>query len=443
MLLTNALIVTLDAEWTCLRGSVRILEGHIEAVGTLSPLPGEEVVDLGGRVLMPGFIQSHIHLCQTLFRNAAEHLELLDWLKQRIWPLEAAHTPESLYQTARMALIELIRGGNTGILDMGTVHHTDAVFEAARESGIRAFIGKAMMDVGDDVPKGLKETTQSSLDESCRLLEHWDGREEGRLRYAFAPRFVPSCSQPLLQELTRLTAHYHARIHTHASENRSEIELVRSMTGMDNIDYLDSLGLTGAHVGLAHCVWVSEAELGCLARTQTTVLHCPGSNLKLASGIAPIPRMRSLGIPVGLGADGAACNNRLDMFEEMRLTGLIQRPLHGPRVMEARDVVWMATRGGAHALGLQDQLGAIAPGFLADLITLDLNAPGMIPMGDLYANIVYAAERSCVEDVMVQGKWLLRAGKLLTLTPSEVFPAIQREGRALFERAGLSGLWST
>lgn len=447
MLLTNARTLTLrdpgdHALPEIFEGQLRIRLGRIEAMGQLTPEPGEEVVDLAGKILMPGFIHAHIHLCQTLFRNAAEHLELLDWLKQRIWPLEAAHTPESLYQTARLALVELIRGGTTGIMDMGTVHHTDSVFLAAQESGIRAHIGKAMMDIGEDVPSGLRETTEASLRESSRLLEAWDNKEEGRLRYTFAPRFVPSCSPTLLKELVRLVEHYDSRIHTHASENRGEIALVKSMTGKDNIDYLDSLGLTGAHVGLAHCVWVTDHELSCLSRTQTNVLHCPGSNLKLASGIAPIPRMRQLNIPVALGADGAPCNNRLDMFEEMRLAGLIQRPEHGPRVMEAREVVWMATRGGAHALGLADQLGKVAEGYLADLITLDLDKVGTTPGGDLYANIVYAAERSCIQDVMVQGRWLMRNRSLLTLNPSEIVPAVRREGQQVFARAGLSGLWS-
>lgn len=446
MLLINARTLTLrDAHDTSLpeifEGQVRIRNGRIEAMGHLTAEVGEEVVDLSGKLLMPGFIHAHIHLCQTLFRNAAEHLELLDWLKQRIWPLEAAHSPESLYQTARLALIELIKGGTTGIMDMGTVHHTDSVFLAAQESGIRAHIGKAMMDIGDEVPAGLKETTESSLKESCRLLEAWDQKEDGRLRYTFAPRFVPSCSPTLLRELVRLVEHYDGRIHTHASENRGEIALVKSMTGKDNIDYLDSLGLTGDHVGLAHCVWVTDQELGCLARTKTNVLHCPGSNLKLASGIAPIPRMRAMDIPVALGADGAPCNNRLDMFEEMRLAGLIQRPEHGPRVMEAREVVWMATRGGAYALGLGQELGKVAEGFLADLITLDLSALETTPMGDLYANIVYAAERSCVQDVMVQGRFVMRDRRLLTLNPAEVLPAVRREGKQVFERAGLAGLW--
>ncbi len=443
MLFTNATLVTLNDDWDVVHGALRIEGPHITGLGRLEPpKPGETVIDLQGRVVLPGFVQAHLHLCQTLFRNAAEHLELLDWLKQRIWPLEAAHTPESLYQTARLGLVELLRGGVTSILDMGTVHHTDAIFEAARESGIRAFIGKAMMDQGDDVPAGLRETTESSLRVSCDLFERWDGQEHGRLRYTFAPRFVPSCSRPLLQELTRLASDRGIRIHTHASENRGEIALVRELTGLDNIAYLDTLGLTGTHVGLAHCVWVTPDELSILARTQTNVLHCPGSNLKLASGIAPIPEMLRRGIPVGLGSDGAPCNNRLDMFEEMRLAGLIQRPEHGPRVMEARDVVKMATRGGAAAIGLSDQIGVLEPGRLADIIVLDLDGPETSPGGDLYARIVYAADRGCVRDVVIHGRPIVRDGQLLTLNASEVVQEARREGRSLFARAGLEGLWS-
>jgi len=441
MLFTNATLVTLDDDDRVFKGDLRTSGTRIEDLGDLEAFPGEEVIDARGLALMPGLIQAHLHLCQTLFRAAAEHLELLDWLKQRIWPLEAAHTPSSLYSSATLGIAELIAGGVTGILDMGTVHHTDALFEAARETGIRAFIGKAMMDAGEEVPPGLAESTEDSLQESCDLFERWDGTSEGRLRYVFAPRFVPSCSKRLLTTLTELVTARGARVHTHASENRHEIALVKELTGLDNILYLDRLGMTGKHVGLAHCVWVNEEELSLLAHTRTNVLHCPGSNLKLASGIAPIPEMLRRGVPVALGSDGAPCNNRLDSFEEMRLAGLIQRPEHGPKVMAARDLLHMATRGGAKALGMEHELGVLAPGWKADLVALDLTIAGVLSGGSIYDRLVFSAHRGCVRHVLVDGQLLLKDGIHRSLDPGAVVRTAQTEGPALFKRAGLEGLW--
>ncbi len=440
ILLTNALIITMDDERRILRGGIRLRRDKIAEVGDPSPSKGERILNLRGAAVLPGFIQAHLHLCQTLLRHAGEDLELLDWLRRRIWPLEAAHTPDSLYASARLGIAELLKNGTTALLDMGTVHHTDAIFEAAKSSGIRATIGKAMMDEGEGIPPGLREGTDDSLQSSCDLFERWNGAENGRLSYAFCPRFVPSCSRRLLELLVAEVDKRVARIHTHASENRAEIELVRRMTGMDNIDYFHSLGLTGDHVGLAHCVWVSEHEMQVLSETGTHVLHCPGSNFKLASGLAPIPSMLEHGVALAIGSDGAPCNNRLSILDEMRLAGLIQRPKHGPASMKAEDIVAMATRGGAAALGLSTG-GQIRPGFLADLVVLDLDDLGNLGASDVYTKIVYASDARHIRHVFVGGRELVRDGTLLSMNEREIVNDARHEGRALFKRAGLEELW--
>lgn len=443
MLLTDATLVTMDEQRRVLQGDLRISGDHIAALGPhLQPLPGEEVRSLRGQVLLPGFVQGHVHLCQTLFRNAAEELRLLDWLKQRIWPLEGAHTPASLYATARLGIAELLLGGTTTILDMGTVHHTDAVFEAARESGIRAFIGKAMMDAGAEVPPTLQESTEHSLRASFDLFERWDGAAGGRLRYAFAPRFVPSCSEVLLREVAAASARG-ARVHTHASEQEEEIALVRQMTGRDNLVYLDELGLMGHRTTLAHCVWTTDGEVDLLARSGAHVAHCPGSNLKLASGIAPVPRYLERGISVCLGADGAPCNNHLDIFAEMRLAGLIQKPRLGPLAMPARTLVELATRGGAAAVGLSDQIGSLEVGKKADLVALDLRRIGVWPMSDVYACIAYSAGRESVRAVWVDGALVAEDGQIRAQPIAETLDLVDAEGPGVFTRAGLSAGWRT
>lgn len=441
MILTNATVVTMDPQRRILQGDVRVAAGRIAEIGPgLRPSPEEPIRDLRGKVLIPGLIQGHVHLCQTLFRNVAEELSLLDWLRTRIWPLEGGHNPSSLYATARLGIAELLGGGTTTILDMGTVHHTEAVFEAARESGIRAVIGKAMMDAGQGVPPSLQERTDASLKESFDLMERWQGAEGGRLGYALAPRFVPSCSPALLAAVAEAMSRG-ARVHTHASEMLGEIELVRSLTGMENLEYLHSLGLLSSSTTLAHCVWVEEGEMDLLVAAGAHVAHCPGSNLKLSSGIAPIPRYLERGISVCLGSDGAPCNNRLDTFEEMRLAGLIQKPIHGPRAMPARAVFELATLGGAAAVGLSEEIGSIEVGKRADLVALDLRGSGAWPAGDLYACLVYTADRRAVDAVWVDGELVAEGGRLTRQPLEETLALVDAEAPGVFRRAGLDGLW--
>lgn len=424
LLIKDATIVTMDAENRIFTGCVAIDNGWIVDVRPSTTahfdITFDEVIDGRDRVLMPGFVQTHIHLCQTLFRGAADDLALIDWLKQRVWPMEAAHTPDSLYASARLGIAELIKGGTTSALTMETVNHTESVFRAVEEAGFRATVGKCMMDAGEDVPAGLCEDTDASISESIRLLTKWHGRAEGRIRYCFAPRFAISCTRTLLEKVAQLSRDYKVMVHTHASENRDEIALVERTTGLRNIEYLHEVGLAAPHVMLAHCVWIDQKELGILLATGTHVSHCPSSNLKLASGIARIPEMIDRGISVSLGADGAPCNNRLDMFTEMRTAALIQKMLHGPQTLPAAIALRMATINGAQALGMGNLLGSIEVGKRADLILLNLASLHTTPKPDLISTIVYAAETSNVETVIIDGKIILRDKELMTMAETQV-----------------------
>jgi len=244
----------------------------------------------------------------------------------------------------------LIKGGTTCALTMETVNHTNEVFRVIAESGFRATVGKCMMDKGDEVPEALHERTEDSIAQSINLLDQWHGKENGRIRYCFAPRFAVSCTRDLLEKVAVIARERGVMIHSHASENRAECQIVESETGLRNISYLKSVGIAGPHVALAHCVHLSDEEIETLRQTRTNVVHCPSSNLKLGSGIAPITQLIEKGISVSLGADGAACNNRLDMFTEMRTAALLQKALHGPEVLSARQALRMATIDGARAL---------------------------------------------------------------------------------------------
>ncbi len=436
-LLRGGLVVTMDDAFTVDLGDVLIEGDRIAAVGPRAAgrKKIDEVIDCAGRLVVPGFVQPHVHLCQTLFRGGADDLELLDWLRQRIWPYEAAHTPATLRLSARLGAAELLRGGTTAILDMGTVHHTDAIFEACAELGLRATIGKAMMDAGEGVPAGLAEGTEASIEESLALAARWHGAENGRLRYAFAPRFVLSCTEALMLRVVKEARARGLGMHTHASENVNEIDAVRSICGADNVDYLHGLGMSGPDTVLAHCVHVTDHEKGVLRDTGTHVTHCPSSNLKLASGVAPIPELLRMGVNVALGADGAPCNNNLDAFVEMRLAALIHKPGGGPTAMPARDVVEMATRRGARALGLESEIGSLEAGKRADVVVVDPRKIHAAPAADPYGLLAYALHASDVEHVWVDGVPRVRRGRLIGVRVGALRSAAARVGPKLMAEA--------
>jgi 5-methylthioadenosine/S-adenosylhomocysteine deaminase len=420
-----------------LEGDVLVRDGRIVAIGKVSPAERvDRVIDAHGAFLLPGLIQTHIHLCQTLFRGYADDLALLDWLKTRVWPMEAAHNAASLAAAARQAASELLLSGTTTVLTMETVHDTDAVFAALEPMGLRAVVGKCMMDADNAVPARLLEKTAYSLDESVAIAKRWHGRANGRLRAAFAPRFAVSCSQELLEAVAALSQEHGLVVHTHASENRDEIALIRERTGRSNIDYLAHTGLTSPRLCLAHCVWVDDREQSVMAEHDVKVLHCPGSNLKLGSGLAPVVEMRAKGLSVSLGADGAACNNHLDMFEEMRLAAVLQSVRRGPGALTARDVLVMATREGARALGLDRELGSIETGKRADLILVDRDRPQFIATHDPYSTLVYSARGTDVRTTIVDGEVLVDAYRPTRWDPAVVAADARREAAALAARAG-------
>lgn len=436
LLIQNATVVTMNAAREVhARADVLVRDGKIAKIGRVSPSGIRQVVDGAGMALLPGFVHGHLHACQTLFRNRADGLELLDWLRERIWPFEAAHDRKTLRASAELTFAELIKSGATAALDMGTVHHTEVIFEAARDVGFRLTGGKAMMDTGHGVPAGLRETTRASIDESVALLRAFHGEGEGRLRYAFAPRFVLSCTEELLREVASLAKQHQARIHTHASENSTECDLVRQRFGKDNVEYFHSLGMLGPHTTLAHCVWLTAQEHRLLRETRTVVCHCPSSNLKLASGIAKIPELLELKVHVCLGADGAPCNNNLDMWMEMRLAALLHKPRCGPLSMPAMTVLEMATLGGARAIGLEKELGSIEVGKRADLQLVWLGGPHAQPASeDVAAQLVYSCQARDVRHVWIDGRCVLREGELQTLDEQAVVAKAAEHARAIAGR---------
>jgi 5-methylthioadenosine/S-adenosylhomocysteine deaminase len=423
--------------------SVMIADVLVDAQGRIAALtdptastPAQRSIAANGMIVVPGLIQAHLHLCQTLFRGMAEDLPLLAWLRERIWPLEAAHDPDSLHASARLGIAELLLGGTTAILDMGTVHHTQALFEAAAETGIRYTGGKALMDAGDGVPAALLEQTSVALRESDQLAAAWHGHDGGRLRYAYSPRFALTATYDLLRSVSARARANNMLVHTHASEQRDETNLVRERFGVSNIRLLANMGLAETNACFAHCVWPDPDEFDILSSGGASVVHCPSCNMKLGSGAAPVAEYLDRGVNVALGADGAASNNRLDGWEELRLAGLLAKFRDGPAALRPRDLFEIATIAGARALGLDVDIGSIEVGKYADLVVLDLRRAHAVGPDDVYTRLVYSARASDVRLVTVGGRILVENGSLIAFSEADAVSEAERQRAVLLQRAG-------
>lgn len=420
ILIKNGYLITQNAEREQFQGDLLIEGDRITQVSGNINKGADKVIDASGQVVLPGFVQSHVHLCQSLLRGQADDQPLLEWL-DTITSLEFRHTPETLYASARLGLAEMLKSGTTSVIDMGTLHHQDAVFKAIEESGMRAQAGKAIMDFTEALPPLLRETTEDSLRESVDLMHRWHGEADGRIRYGFAPRWQLWNSTGLLQEIKReADEHKGVGIHGHAGEIEYEIEAMIEKTGKRNLLYLEEIGVVGPNVQMAHCIWLNEDEYRVMEDTGTHALHCPCCNAKLGSGMAKVPEMLERGINVALGSDGAPSNNSLDMFVEMRVASLLHKLRLGAEALPAEHVLDMATRGGAKALGYPDELGALSEGFLADVIILDDGGLHAAPIrsfreAQVIKRLVSSYQSSSVLTSIINGDVVMENRQLLTM----------------------------
>lgn len=376
----------------------------------------DEIIDGKGMLALPGLVNTHTHVAMTLFRSYADDLALMDWLQNMIWPAEAHLDDDIVYWGSMLAFAEMIRGGTTAFCDM--YMFMDSCAQAAEAAGIRGNIARGLAGV---TPNGMK-----ALEENVELYRKWNNGADGRIRVMLGPHAPYTCPPDYLKKVRDTAEQYGIPIHIHLSETKGEVDTCREKFGVTPIALMNQIGLFDVPTLAAHCVHVTEDDIAIMAEKQVRVAHNPGSNLKLASGIAPVPAMRKAGVVVGLGTDGASSNNKLDMFAEMRLAALIHKAaLLDPFAIKAEEALQMGTKDGAMCLGYDD-LGELKEGYLADLILVDRSGWHWKPRFNSISLAIYAGNSMDVDTVMVNGKVLMRHKELLTIDTEKLDYEVQR-----------------
>lgn len=370
------------------------------------------VIEGSGTLVLPGLVNAHTHAAMTLFRGYADDLPLMEWLQERIWPLEARLEAEDVYWGSLLGITEMIRGGVTAFADM--YFFMDQVARAGLDAGIRASLARGL--IGLDPDQG-----RLGLEETRTLAREWHGGADGRLTIMLGPHAPYTCPPSFLQQTLDLADELDLPLHTHLAETRGEVKDCQSQYGKTPGRYLDDLGFFSRRVLAAHCVHLTPGEIALLAAKGVAVAHNPGSNLKLGSGVAPVHELVQSQALVGLGTDGAASNNNLDVMGEMRLASLLSKGIgEEPTRLGAAQALALATRDGARSLFLPEETGTLRPGSRADLIMLNLDQPHLCPLHNPVAQVVYAARSSDVVLTMVDGRILLENGELLTIDEEKV-----------------------
>jgi len=414
------------------RGSVAIDGDKIAAVGKDVKEKADVVIDAKGKVVLPGLINGHTHLAMVLLRGVADDMKLMPWLKTKIWPLEKNLTAERVHVGALLGCLEMIKSGTTCFADQ--YFFMEDVARAVEQTGIRGVLSYGIIESGD--PK--KRETEIKTGE--KLVKTWHGMANGRVLTMFGPHAPYTCSTECLLKIKELARKHKVGIHTHVAESDDDVKNTIAFQGERPVKFLDKIGFLGPEVLAAHCVKVTDEEIRMLKKNNVKIAHNPVSNLKLASGIAPVTRYLKERIVVAIGTDGAASNNSLDMFEEMKVCSLVAKVREGdPTVVSASETLEMATVGGARALGLGKNIGSIEIGKRADLVVVNLKRPHLMPLHNVVSHLVYAAKGSDVDTTIVDGKILMQEGKVLTLDEGTILEKAQKIASDLVGKTNLEG----
>jgi 5-methylthioadenosine/S-adenosylhomocysteine deaminase len=419
ILIKGCYLLQLDSDTRVSQGDVAIEGNRFIKVGEEGNVPQgwkpDRVIDGRDYFCLPGFVNCHTHAAMTLLRSYADDLPLMHWLEKMIWPMEARLTEDDVYWGTMLALLEMIESGTTTFCDM--YFFMDRVAEAVEESGMRACLSRGLVGTGAEAQVGLEESRE--------FLKKWQGAADGRISIWLGPHAPYTCPPDYLDQVLTIAQDYSAKIHIHVAETRDEIAQIKDLYGKTPVGYLLDRRVFQFPTIAAHCVHLTSEDISILAENGAAVAHNPESNMKLASGIAPIPKLLSAGITVGIGTDGASSNNNLDMLEEMRTAALLHKVNEGdPLVLPALQVLKMATSEGARALRLED-VGLLRPGYKADLILIDLNKAHLYPRHNLAAHVVYAAQSGDVDTVIIDGHLVMEHKKVLTIDRERVFQEVE------------------
>jgi len=404
----NAIIITMNNKFEVIEnGYITILENKIKEIGAGAPQNTKNLYNANRKIIIPGFVNAHTHLPMTMYRGLADDLPLKTWLEDHIWPAEAKQTNEkNVRNAAKLGLEEMIRTGTTTFCDM--YFFSDAIAEETEKIGLRAVMNEALLDF----PTNSYQNINEALIKAEAFINKWSNHSLINPSLVFHATY--SCSKETLLRIKLLAEKYSVHFTTHISETEDEVNNVSNQQGHNPVQYLNKLGMLNEKLLAAHCVWLNESDQELFALKGAHIAHCPSSNLKLGSGIAPIPSYLEKGINVALGTDGCASNNNLDMVEEMRLAALLHKGVnHNPTLIPAREALKMATINGAKALGLDHKIGSIEAGKLADLVFIDTNNTFMQPIYDYYSALVYSMNSSCIDTVIVNGKVLMKNKQLV------------------------------
>jgi 5-methylthioadenosine/S-adenosylhomocysteine deaminase len=427
ILIKGGYVVTMDPQRRVIEGGSVAVEGNkITGVAKEIKERAEVVINARGKVVLPGLINAHTHLSMTLLRGVADDMQLMKWL-EKIWSIEKHLKAEDCYAGALLGCLEMIKSGTTCFADM--YFHMEDVARAVEESGLRGVLSYGIIEMGD--PK----RRESELSKGESLVKDWHGKAEGRILTMFGPHAPYTCSPECLMKVKELAKKYDVGIHIHLSETRDEVKQMIKKYGRRPVKHLDSIGFLGPEVLAAHCVWLNEKEIKILHDRGVKPVHNPVSNMKLSSGVAPVPEMLAAGIPVALGTDGAASNNSLDMFKEMKFAALLNKSYRfDPVAIPAMSALEMATVNGATALGLGNELGSIEVGKKADLVLVDIGKPHLTPLHNLISHLVYSAVGSDVETTIVDGRILMLERRVLVLDEDKVLRLAQKSSDDLLAR---------
>ena len=430
LLINRCLILPMNGQDPIEDGALAVKDGKLIFVGkaaSAAHIKADVKVDAKGKIAMPGLINCHTHVPMTLFRGIAEDQPLDTWLKEAIWPLEAKLKPEDVYAGALLGCLEMIKGGVTCFADM--YFHEDMVAKAVEESHMRAVLAEGIIESGN------KTMGQRMFKTSVDFARRFNGRSHGRIRTMLGPHAAYTCSPELLKKVTDEASELNVGVHTHIAESRALFKEVEKKQGLSEVEYLEKIGFLNRNVMAAHCIDLSRSDMKILSERSVNIAHAPVANMKLGLGAAKIHDLLRLGVNVGLGTDGPASNNTIDMFETMKTAALLQKLVHhDPSVLPAYEVLKMATVNGAKALGLEEQVGSLEAGKKADIVIINLLKPHLRPLHNVCASLVYSAHASDVETVIVDGEVLMKNRQMSVLDELVVMEKAERAASSLLSR---------